>query len=206
MSTRAIITAKDASGSFDVRRLYLHGDGYPSGVGILLSNFLKVLPSLGQFGSRKVHRAAWGDWKKGLEGRYQRFSGRGRAYATMHNVAAEPDQFIPALSSYLMSKGYGSVYLTDRDPVKEAKEDWTDIEWHYVVTLKLDGKPKLEVYEYDYDKKGFKRRSRSVEELAEAEQREWRRRQEEYEQEQKSKKKSATKKSPKPSSRLQGMQ
>jgi hypothetical protein len=179
VSTRAIITVK---GEGDTRRLYAHGDGYPSGVGAMVNNFLKILPSLGQFGSRKVQTAAWGDYTRGKEGRYKKFSGLGRAYSLMSNVAAEPDQFVPALTTYMNSKGYGSLYLTDRDPEKEAKEEpyGTDIEWHYVVTLNPT-KPRLDVFSHDHNK-GFKRHSQSIDELIEAEQAEWRRYQEEQRQ------------------------
>ena len=175
MSTRAIITVK---GVDKTSRLYCHGDGYPSGVGTVLNNFLKVLPSLGQYGTRKVQKAVWGDWEKEKSGRYDVVSPRGRALAGMYNVAVEPDQFVPALISYLMSKGYGGIYLTDRDPVKEALEDWTDIAWHYVVNLNpRGGKPKLDVYEstVEGDKWSFKKHHRSLEELVEAERAEWRR-------------------------------
>lgn len=208
MSTRAIITVKGtveyAGGetSEEVQRLYAHGDGYPSHVGTMVHNFLKVAPSLG--GSGKVQKAAFGDWGKTptTEGRYRSFSGAGRAYATMHNVMAEPDKFVTALTAYMINKGYGGLYLTDRDPVEEAKGRGTDIEWHYVVTL--GPRPKLEVYEYDFDAKRFVKKAASIPELAEQElaaHRKWRA---EYAKKQ-AKEKRATKKRARASGGVRGL-
>jgi len=177
MSTRAIITVKGSSEfAREAQRLYAHGDGYPSHVGIMVHNFLKVAPSLA--GGGKVQSAAWGSGPK--PGRYRAFSGVGRAYATMHNVLGEPDKFVPALISYMTNKGYGGLYLTDRDPEEEIKGDgYTDIKWHYLVTL--GPRPKLDAYEFDFSKKQFVKQSASIPELAEKEQIENRKRAAEYE-------------------------
>lgn len=158
MSTRAIITVQSADGK-DVKRLYAHGDGYPSEVGAIVANFAKVAPSFETNAGGKSYKAAYGDWKSNnpakREGRYHKFSSLGRAYSSMPNITVEPDKFVPALITYMTTKGYGGLYLTDRDPEKEAaakghgEKYGTDIEWHYVVTLGKDygAKPKVETFE-----------------------------------------------------------
>jgi hypothetical protein len=91
----------------------------------------------------------------------------------MYNVSVEPDKFVPALITYLTTKGYSGLYLTDRDPEKEIRDDYTDIEWHYVVTLGNDfgKKANLDTYYNDYDKKKFIKKAGSMKSLVEAERR-----------------------------------
>lgn len=222
MSTRAIITVKqkvEGEGpkspgikyaGEEIRRLYCHGDGYPSYLGIRVYNFLNAVKSMGQHG--KVHKKVW-DWStSGGRSRYEKISPRGRAYSSMANVLWEADQFLPALTTYLHSKGYGGTYLTNRDPEEEAKRDWTDIEWHYVITLPpflKAAKPKLEVYEHMYDEhrtpKGwFVKKTASMPELVEKELEERRRYRAEYEKKQKAEEQ-AKKRSARASSGLHGM-
>ncbi len=211
MSTRAIITVKSADGK-DVKRLYAHGDGYPPTVGMLVYNFAtKIAPTLDiNSPNSRVRKAAWGDDKKGTEGRYHKFSGLGQAYATMANVTVEPDKFIPALITFMTTKGYGGLYLTDRDPDKEAAErqnghGGTDIKWHYVVTLGKDygGKPTVDAYTAEAygpkvpgwinsatgkptmigSREHFVKRGPSIPALAEKEERDRKRMQKKYEKE-----------------------
>lgn len=168
MSTRAVITVKSADGK-DVRRLYAHGDGYPYYLGTRVSNFVDLAPRLdGNSPSRKVQTSVYGG------SRYGRLSGLGRAYAGMYNVSVEPDKFVPALITYLTTKGYSGLYLTDRDPEKESQEgDGTDIEWHYVITLGSDfgKKAKLESYYYNSSKHRFVKKAGSMKSIVAAEKR-----------------------------------
>lgn len=199
MSTRAIVTVKStASEPFkgekypeEIRRLYCHGDGYPSYLGKRLYNFVNVVKSMGQQG--KVWKSGWTS-PVDRPGGYVKRSPLGKAYTGMANVLWEPDQFMTALTTYLHSKGYGGTYLTDRDPEKEAREKWTDIEWHYVITLPpylKQAKPKLAVYELvgegsgESRKERFVKKSAPVPELVEQELAERERSRKRYEKEQK---------------------
>jgi len=159
MSTRAIVTVKSADGT-ETRRLYCHGDGYPSEVGKLVYNFAKFSPRIdGNSSGSTMQKVAFGDWSSKdpvkREGKYHKLPPLGQAYSTMYNVTVDPDKFVPALISFMINKGYGGVYITDRDPVKEAAEKGhgdeygTDIEWHYVVTLgkEYGAAPKVDVFE-----------------------------------------------------------
>jgi len=156
MSTRAIITVKSANGK-EVPNHHAHGDGYPSTVGMMVWNFAKLAPRIDQNApqSKRLRTAAWGDFSKGTAGRYRSMPGIMRAASLMANTSVEPDKFVPALIAYMATKGYGGIYMTDRDPEKEAaakgrgEEFGTDIEWHYVVALGRDYGDKLEVETYE---------------------------------------------------------
>lgn len=133
MSTRAIVTITDGK---KIQRIYAHGDGYPRGLGQLVKYFTNIAPGI--------------DPNSGFKKRVPKYS----PYGFVPNVAIEPDKFTASLLGYLWKKGYTSAYLTDRDPDQEAKNDWSDVEWHYVVTLPggygTGKKPSLKVFEQVY--------------------------------------------------------
>ena len=140
MSTRAIVTVTNGN---KTRRIYCHGDGYPAGLGQLVKYFTNIAPVIDPNSGFSKYKAFRVNPKTGKED--YKYS----PYGHVPNVAGEPDKYIAGLLGYLWKKGYTSAYLTDRDPVKEAKDDWTDIEWHYVVNLPKMGsqaKPALKVY------------------------------------------------------------
>jgi hypothetical protein len=149
MSTRAIVTAVSSDGK-EKYSIYCHGDGYPDVVGELVRNFVNLAPRIDGNVGRQVQHAAFGHGEK--EGRYHKFSQMGQAYSTMFNVSAEPSKFISVLIGYMQSKGYGGVYLTDRDPIAEAAKKGhgdpygTDIDWFYKVVMDGKGGLKLQVY------------------------------------------------------------
>lgn len=139
MSTRAIVTITDGE---KTQRIYAHGDGYPKELGQLVKYFTNIAPGIDPNSG----------FKKRIPG--SKYS----PYGFVPDVATEPDKFTASLLGYLWKKGYTSAYLTDRDPEKEAKEDWSDIEWHYVVTLPgtygTGRKPSLKVFEQTYTSTG----------------------------------------------------
>lgn len=141
MSTRAIVTATDGKETY---RIYCHGDGYPAGLGQLVKYFTNIAPAIDPNSGFSKYKSFRKDPKTGKE--TYKYS----PYGFVPNAAGEPSKYIAALLGYLWKKGYTHAYLTDRDPVKEAKEDWSDIEWHYVVNLGRGGKPALKVFRQDY--------------------------------------------------------
>lgn len=142
MSTRAIVTVTNGD---QTRRIYCHGDGYPRELGQLVKYFTNIAPSIDPNSGFSKYKAFRTNPKTGKQD--YKYS----PYGFVPNVAGEPDKYIAGLLGYLWKKGYVSAYLTDRDPVKEAKEDWTDIEWHYVVNLgDRSKKPSVKVYKQEY--------------------------------------------------------
>jgi hypothetical protein len=172
---------------------------------MMVYHFAKIAPAIDVNAGGKVRNAAFGDWRSKnpakQEGRYSKFSPLGQAYSLMANTSTEPDKFVPALITYMTSKGYGGLYLTDRDPVKEAaarghgEEYGSDIEWHYVVTLgkNFGVKPKVDVYHDAYyggpDGSTYQKfvKKASIPVLAAKEEEEQRKRIAAYEKEQKEK-------------------
>jgi hypothetical protein len=146
VSTRAIVTATNGNETY---RIYCHGDGYPAGLGQLVKYFTNIAPAIDPNSGFSKYKSFRVNPKTGKED--YKYS----PYGSVPNAAGEPNKYIAALLGYLWKKGYTHAYLTDRNPVEEAKNDWSDIEWHYVVNLGDRGKkPSLKVYRKEYTGEG----------------------------------------------------
>jgi len=118
VATRAIIQIEDGREKWSI---YCHGDGYPEVVGKIVYEAVKEAPKVDpNFRIVKTPKVDFDNPKW-----YQKYQ---------PNASIEAGKFATFLIGKLWDE-YGEAYLTDRDPEREIKEDWTDIEYLYKVRL-----------------------------------------------------------------------
>ena len=127
MSTRAVIMARDKRERWS---LYCHGDGYPSGLGKMVSDFVDLAPKIDPNNRDYIRPVSYDD-----------------PYKFVSNVSSEAGKFIASLAGYLWQQGYTSAYMTNRDPRRELEERGTDIRWLYEIVLKGGEDPVVQVFE-----------------------------------------------------------
>ena len=142
MSTRAIVTAVNGGEKWS---LYCHGDGYPAIVGRLVKNFAHLAPYI-DVNNPKGREAM----RRRMDIPFEvRRGAKVSGYQYMANTSYDPSKFIAALAAFMVQKGYSGVYMTDRDPIQEAKQADTDIDWYYLVNMN-NGNPRVRAYRMEY--------------------------------------------------------
>ncbi|RLE08106.1 hypothetical protein DRZ78_01745 [Candidatus Aerophobetes bacterium] len=118
MSTRAVVQIDDGEEKWSI---YCHGDGHPRFIGKRVYQLVQKAPIIDpNFHSIETPPPSYNNPKS-----HQNWA---------PNVAIHSDRFCAVLLGELW-EDYGGAYLTKRDPEKEIKEDWTDIEHLYKVKL-----------------------------------------------------------------------
>lgn len=148
MSTRAIVRVVDNSG--EEWSIYVHSDG-----GEFLNKYLKA------FAKAAPRIDPNSPFYKGTPSNP---SSKWCRIVYSPNVSLEASRFITGFIGYFTRVGHSSLYMTKRDPIKEAIKGWTDIEYYYIVFLDGKGSIKIDVLSYEDIRSlaGSKKKSKSL--------------------------------------------